>query len=308
MLRFILTRVTLVIPTFFGITLLAFALIRLVPGDPIEIRAGEHLPADGIVETGSSSIDASLLTGESVPVDVEPGMRVHAGCINVSSRITVRAEQTGEATRLGKLVQSIEAAAARRAPIQLLADRVAGRFVMSVLALSALTFVGWAFVDPTRAVENAIALLVVTCPCALGLATPPAVVGLPTLSVTAAPWVTPAARGGAQVCACIQAGRGRFNWAFLTPEQLLPAVADHHAGTVDDFVHTLGAQKGDVWLVGELTDELAARAATCAQVTVIDAVAGLRRSGELARLAAVELRAGRAADLAALQPVYLRAP
>ena len=143
---------------------------------------------------------------------------------------------------------------------------------------------------------------------ALGLATPPAVVGLPTLSVTAAPWVTPAARGGAQVCACIQAGRGRFNWAFLTPEQLLPAVADHHAGTVDDFVHTLGAQKGDVWLVGELTDELAARAATCAHVTVIDAVAGLRRSGELARLAAVELRAGRAADLAALQPVYLRAP
>lgn len=155
--------------------------IREVPahaipmGALLEIRAGEHLPADGIVETGSSSIDASLLTGESVPVDVEPGMRVHAGCINVSSRITVRAEQTGEATRLGKLVQSIEAAAARRAPIQLLADRVAGRFVMSVLALSALTFVGWAFVDPTRAVENAIALLVVTCPCALGLATPLAV-------------------------------------------------------------------------------------------------------------------------------------
>ena len=143
---------------------------------------------------------------------------------------------------------------------------------------------------------------------ALGLVTPPAVIGLPTLSVTAAPWVTPAAQCGAEVCACIQAGRGRFNWAFLSPEQLQPTMADHHAGTVDDFVHALGLRGGNVWLVGELTDELATRAATCAHVTVIDAVAGLRRSSALARLAAAELRAGRSDDLAALQPVYLRAP
>ncbi len=150
--------------------------VSAVPmGALLEVRAGEHLPADGVVETGSSSVDVSLLTGESVPVDVEPGVRVHAGCINVASRITVRAEQTGEGTRLGRLVQSIEAAAARRAPIQLIADRVAGQFVVAVLTLSAATFVAWWFISPERAVENAIALLVVTCPCALGLATPLAV-------------------------------------------------------------------------------------------------------------------------------------
>ncbi|MCO5246295.1 MAG: hypothetical protein M9927_21190 [Anaerolineae bacterium] len=103
-------------------------------------------------------------------------------------------------------------------------------------------------------------------------------------------------------------GTGRFNWAFLSPEQRQPTVADHHAGTIDDFVHALGVHGGNVWLVGELTDELATRAATCAHVTVIDAAAGLRRSSALARLAAAELRAGRSDDLAALQPVYLRAP
>lgn len=143
---------------------------------------------------------------------------------------------------------------------------------------------------------------------AMGLAAPPAIIGLPTLGVTAAPWVGPAARSGATVCACIQAGRGRFNWAYLTADSPHPTVADHHSGTEDDFVRALADVDGALWLAGELTPTLATRAAALPRVVVIDAALGLRRSGALAQVAAWELRAGRTDSLAALQPVYLRAP
>ena len=147
----------------------------LVPGDLIDARAGDTLPADGIVESGVSSLNVALLTGESRPVSVRPGDKVHAGTLNVASALQVRVTEAGEASRLARLVRQVEEGARRRAPVVLLADRLSGWFTAAVLALAALVYIVWMRIDPAHAVDNAIALLVVTCPCALALATPLAV-------------------------------------------------------------------------------------------------------------------------------------
>jgi Cu2+-exporting ATPase len=150
--------------------------VEAVPANAlVEVRAGEHVPIDGLVAEGSSSIDSALLTGESVPEDVGVGARVNAGCINISNRILVRAEQTGRETRVARLVRSMEEAASRRAPIVIAANRLSGYFVCAVLGIAVLTALFWWRHDPSRAVDRVVALLVVTCPCALGLATPLAV-------------------------------------------------------------------------------------------------------------------------------------
>jgi P-type Cu2+ transporter len=151
------------------------AIEAIAAGDCIEVRAGETIAVDGIVERGASAIDTGLLTGESRPVDVAPGSRVHAGTVNVAAPIVVRATEVGEQTRVGALVASIEALSARKAPIERAVDRIASRFVPVVTIAAVLTFIGWSFVSPTLAAEHAMALLVVTCPCALALATPLAV-------------------------------------------------------------------------------------------------------------------------------------
>ena len=158
----------------------------LVPGALVEVRAGDVVPADGVVVAGRSTVDASLLSGEPVPVAVAAGDRVHAGTLNVASRLELRVERTGEDTRVGRLMTLVEAHARRRAPIVQLADRISGRFVAAVLVLAAATFLLWVRVDPARALDHAVALLIVTCPCALGLATP--------LAMSAA--IGRAARGG----------------------------------------------------------------------------------------------------------------
>jgi Cu2+-exporting ATPase len=143
--------------------------------DVVEVRGDERVPVDGVVLEGVSSIDTSLLTGESLPEDVSPGARVYAGTRNVGHPLRVRVEVAGTETRLARLVRSVEDAQSRRAPIVRLADRVAGHFVWAALGLSALTLLVWSFIEPSRAVDHAVALLVVTCPCALGMATPLAV-------------------------------------------------------------------------------------------------------------------------------------
>ena len=145
------------------------------PGDLVEVRAGDSIPADGCVLEGQSSVDRALLTGESQPVAVEPGSAVHAGTVNLSTRLLVRVEAVGEATRVGRLMQLVEEHSRNRPPIVRFADRIAGRFVQVVLAVAALTFLYWVRISPTQAIDNAVALLIVTCPCALGLATPLAV-------------------------------------------------------------------------------------------------------------------------------------
>jgi P-type Cu2+ transporter len=145
------------------------------PGDRVEVRAGESIPADGSVLEGESSVDRALLTGESQPVAVGPGAAVNAGTVNLSTRLVVQVEAIGEATRVGRLMQLVEQHSRNRPPIVQFADRIASRFVRVVLAVAALTFCYWVRINPAQAVDNAVALLIVTCPCALGLATPLAV-------------------------------------------------------------------------------------------------------------------------------------
>jgi Cu2+-exporting ATPase len=158
----------------------------LLPGTLVEVRAGEAVPGDGRVVWGTSCLDLSLLTGESRPVAVGPGDLAWAGTLVRGAALAIEVERAGEETRLARLLRDTEEGARRRAPIARLADRLAGAFVAAVLALAALTFGLWVARDATDALDRAIALLIVTCPCTLALATP--------LAVTAA--IGRAARAG----------------------------------------------------------------------------------------------------------------
>ena len=147
----------------------------LVPGDEVEVRAGESIPVDGTVCGGTSHLDLSVLTGESRPVHVGVGDAVLAGATNLGSTLRVNVRTTGAETRLGRLMQLVASAAERKAPIVRAADRIAGRFVIIVSGLALATLVGWLIIDASRAASAATAVLIVTCPCALALATPLAV-------------------------------------------------------------------------------------------------------------------------------------
>lgn len=148
----------------------------LTAGQIVEVRAGESIPVDGVVARGESELNISLLTGESKPVSVHERDQVFAGATNVASVLHILVESTGQATRIGKLMRLLEDGARRRAPITRLADRIAGVFVVAVLILSAVTLALWWRLEPSKAVPSMMALLIVTCPCALGLATPLAIV------------------------------------------------------------------------------------------------------------------------------------
>jgi len=147
----------------------------LQPGMVLELRAGDTAPADGVVLLGESTMDLSLLTGESRPIAVRAGDPIHAGTTSLSGRLEVEIRSAGADTRLGRILRLVEEGAQRRAPVVLLADRISGWFVLTVLGLALITIAVWLRIDPDQAVENAVALLIVSCPCALGLATPLAV-------------------------------------------------------------------------------------------------------------------------------------
>ena len=137
----------------------------------------QKLATDGVVEEGRSSVDRSLLTGESVPVEVGPGDEVAGATVNLEGRLVVRATRVGADAALAQIVRLVEAAQGSKAPVQRLADRVAGVFVPVVLGIAALTFAGCLVTGhpAAEAVSAAVAVLIVACPCALGLATPTAV-------------------------------------------------------------------------------------------------------------------------------------
>lgn len=148
----------------------------LAAGDRVLVNAGEVIPCDGVVCDGSSAVDNAILTGESVPVDVGPESDVQAGSTNLARPLTVQVTRAGAETRMGRLMADVEALAARKAPMVLLADRWAARFVAAVLGTAVVAGIAWTLsAGATTAVEHVVALLVVTCPCALGLATPLAV-------------------------------------------------------------------------------------------------------------------------------------
>ena len=148
----------------------------LMPDDLFLVRPGEKIATDGLVVEGSSAVDASLLTGESVPVEVHPGDAVTGATVNTSGSLTVRATRVGAETTLAKMGELVASAQETKAPIARLADRVSAVFVPVVLVISALTLIGWWLIsgDGSAAFNAAVTVLVVACPCALGLATPTA--------------------------------------------------------------------------------------------------------------------------------------
>jgi P-type Cu+ transporter len=148
-------------------------------GDFVRIRPGERVPVDGVVTEGASTIDESMLTGESVPVEKRLDSKVFAGTVNRTGSFVFRAARVGSETTLARIVELVAGAQGSRAPIQRLADRVAAVFVPIVLAIAGLTFVAWWIFGPAPsaiyALTNAVAVLVIACPCAMGLATPTAI-------------------------------------------------------------------------------------------------------------------------------------
>lgn len=146
-------------------------------GQTIFVRPGEAVPVDGVVLEGSSAVDESALTGESIPVEKAPGDTVNAATINRTGSFTFRATRVGADTALARIIQLVEDANATKAPIARLADKVAGVFVPVVLGIAAITFVAWLALtgNPNEALTSAVAVVVISCPCALGLATPLAI-------------------------------------------------------------------------------------------------------------------------------------
>ena len=153
------------------------AISEIVPGDTVEIKAGETVPVDGIVIEGEGAMDESAISGESIPVEKASGDRVSAVCTLVSGYVRIRAEKTGSDTTLAKIISLLEEAAASKAPISRIADKVSAVFVPAVIAISLLTAVLWMIFarDVAMAFNCAVSVLVISCPCALGLATPTAI-------------------------------------------------------------------------------------------------------------------------------------
>lgn len=158
--------------------------VRRVPvesvrrGDHVVVAPGERVPVDGVIVEGESAVDVSLLTGEPIPVDVEPGCELRAGTLNGDGLLVVRATAVGAGTALARIVEIVRRAQGSVPPVQRLADRAAGVFVPAIVAIAAATFGGrlLAGTSPGHALAIAVAVLVVACPCALGLATPVAIV------------------------------------------------------------------------------------------------------------------------------------
>jgi Cu+-exporting ATPase len=145
-------------------------------GHRLRVRPGEKIPVDGVVQEGASVVDESMITGEPIPTEKNPGQKVAGGTVNGTGSFIMQAEKVGSQTLLAQIVRMVSEAQRTRAPIQRVADVVAGYFVPAVIAVAAITFVVWAFYGPeprmAYALLNAVAVLIIACPCALGLATP----------------------------------------------------------------------------------------------------------------------------------------
>ena len=151
--------------------------IELAPGETVVVLPGEKIPADGVVATGRSGVDESMLTGESVSVTKEPGDNVFAATVNQQGRLEIEVTGVGPNTALSQIMKLVADAQATKAPVQKLADQISGIFVPIVITIAIAVFVVWLIVsgDVSRAMSNAVAVLIIACPCALGLATPTAI-------------------------------------------------------------------------------------------------------------------------------------
>ncbi|MFN0317377.1 MAG: heavy metal translocating P-type ATPase [Burkholderiales bacterium] len=167
--------------------------VSLTAGDVVLVKAGENVPADGSVLRGETQVDESLLTGESRPVRRAPGMAVVAGAINRHSPFLLQVERAGDQTRASHIARLMERAAAERPRIIHMADRAAAYFVLAVLVIAGAAAIGWYFIDPSKALSVTVAVLVVTCPCALSLAAP-AVLAAATASLAKRGMIVTSAR------------------------------------------------------------------------------------------------------------------
>jgi Cu+-exporting ATPase len=154
-------------------------LAQIRQGDSLRVRPGEKVPVDGTVLEGRSTVDESMVSGEPIPVEKEPQTKVIAGTVNGTGALTMRADKVGADTLLARIVQMVGQAQRSRAPVERLVNRVAGYFVPAVLIIALATFIGWGIWGPppslAHGIVNAVAVLIIACPCALGLATPMAI-------------------------------------------------------------------------------------------------------------------------------------
>ena len=163
-----------------GENIVVLPVADVVVGDIVLVRPGERIPVDGTVESGTSTVDESMLTGESMPVDKQVGSGVIGGTLNGNGALTVRATVVGLNTTLSQIIRSVERAQSTKAPVQKLADKISAVFVPIVIAISIATFLAWWWFGPddgfVSALTTSIAVLIIACPCALGLATPAAII------------------------------------------------------------------------------------------------------------------------------------
>lgn len=215
-------------------------------GDRLEVLPQETVPTDGVIESGESAVDLSLLSGESMPVEVKKGDQVWGGTVNLQDAFVMRVTQAVKSSRVGRIAEMVADASHSRAPIVQLADKVAGWFVAVVLMLAVVTFAAWSVLEPAMALDHSIALLIVSCPCALGLATPLAI----TAAIGKAAKKGILARSGAALEALGRLEKGRIYFdktgtlthgrmevvAFVGPEWVRPLVA----ATERDVTHPVG--------------------------------------------------------------------
>src|SRR5438045_1287694 len=151
-------------------------LAEVKSGDALRVRPGEKIPVDGFVVEGRSAVNESMITGEALPIEKAAGDKVIGGTLNNTGSFVMNAERVGDETVLAQIVRMVSEAQRSRAPIQRLADKVSGYFVPAVLLAALITFLAWIWIGPeprlAHAIVNSVAVLIIACPCALGLATP----------------------------------------------------------------------------------------------------------------------------------------
>ena len=248
----------------------------LVPGETVVVRPGERIPVDGVILAGASSVDESLITGESLPVARAAGDHVIGGSLNYEGALEYQATSIGAESVLGQMLRLMQEAQSSKAPMQQLADRVSAVFVPVVLGLAALTFAIWAFADPSgisRAFAIAVAVLVIACPCAMGLAVPAAL----TVSIGRAAQLGILFKGGESLERLARVDTVLLDKTGTLTEGKPRITAVHATGIPEDELITLAAsieQRSEHPLARAVVEYAAARSAIAFPATNIQAIPG----------------------------------
>jgi P-type Cu+ transporter len=276
----------------------------LVPGETVVVRPGERIPVDGVILSGISSIDESLITGESLPVARTAGDRIIGGSLNYDGVLEYRATSIGTDSVLGQMLRLMQEAQSSKAPMQQLADRVSAIFVPVVLGIAALTFVIWAFADPSgisRAFAIAVAVLVIACPCAMGLAVPAAL----TVSIGRAAQLGILFKGGESVERLARVDTILLDKTGTLTEGKPRITAVHTTGISEPELIALAAsieQRSEHPLAHAVTEYATARGIATSPATNIQAIPGKGITGT------VDNHTVSAGNLALLDSLNITAP